>query len=91
MPEGCLQGHPRTEQATGSPVTSSLTGEACGPCQETSLQDEHDLPDSTLEHDPTRGVGNGMGWPLTETLDTGVPRLPLTNLQQELHLCRLPE
>ena len=31
-----------------------------------------------------------MGWPLTETLGTQVPRSPLTNLRQEIHLCRLP-
>ena len=55
-----------------------------------SLQDEHDLPDDTFNHDPTGGVGNGMGWSLTETLGTQVPRSLLTNLQQELHLCRLP-
>ena len=31
-----------------------------------------------------------MGWPLTETLGTQVPRSPLTNLRRELRLCRLP-
>ena len=31
-----------------------------------------------------------MDWPLMEMLGTQVSRLPLTNLQRELHLCRLP-
>ena len=43
-----------------------------------------------LESWSYRVAGNGMGWPLTETLGTQVPRLPLTNLQWELRLCRLP-
>ena len=43
------------EQAIGFHVTSSLTGGACRPCSETSLQDEHDLPDDTLNHDPAGG------------------------------------
>ena len=30
-----------------------------------------------------------MGWSLTETLGTQVPRSLLTNLQRELRLCRL--
>ena len=51
-----------------------------------SLQDECNLPDDALSHDPTGGAGNRTGWPLTETLGTQVPRSPLTNLQQELHL-----
>ena len=54
-----------------------------------SLQDERDLPDDTLNHDPTGGAGNRTGLPLMETLGTQVPRSPLTNLPQELHLCRL--
>ena len=48
------------EQAIGSPVTSSLTREPCRPCLETSLQDEHDLSDNDLKHDPARG--QEMGW-----------------------------
>ena len=90
-PEGHLQGRPKTEQAIGSPVTSSLTRGACGPCWEMSLQDEHNLPDNALKHDPARGAGNGTGWPLTETPGTQVPRSPLTNLLWELHWWRLPE
>ena len=43
------------EQAIGSPVTSSLAGEPCRPCLETSLQDEHDLSDDNLKHDPAKG------------------------------------
>ena len=43
------------EQAIGSHVTSSLTGEPCGPCLETSLQDEHDLSDDDLKNDPAKG------------------------------------
>ena len=43
------------EQAIGSPVTSSLTREPCGPCLETSLQDERDLSDDDLKHDPEKG------------------------------------
>ena len=31
-----------------------------------------------------------MSWSLTETLGTQVPGSPLTNLQRELCLCRLP-
>ena len=70
MPEGWLRGCPTMEQAIGSPVTSSLTGEPWGPCLEMSLQDERDLSDDDLKHDPARGAGNGMGWPLTEMLGT---------------------
>ena len=70
MPEGQLRGCPTIEQAIGSPVTSSLTIEPCRPCLETSLQDECDLSDDDLKHDPARGAGNRMGWPLTETLGT---------------------
>ena len=55
MPEGCSWGCPGMEQAIGSHMTSSLTGEACGPCWETFLQDECDLPDDALNHDPTGG------------------------------------
>ena len=47
------------EQVIGSPVTSSLTGEPCGPCLEMSLQDEHDLSDDDLKHDPASG---GRKW-----------------------------
>ena len=36
-------------------MTSSLAREPCGPCLETSLQDEHDLSDDDLKHDPARG------------------------------------
>ena len=54
-PKGQLQGHPAMEQAIGSPVTSSLTGEPCGLCLETSLQDERNLSDDDLKHDPARG------------------------------------
>ena len=60
MPEGCLWGHPATEQSIGFHVTSSLAAGACGPCSETSLQDEHDLPDDTLNHDPTGGQETGQ-------------------------------
>ena len=67
---GAVTGHLTMEQAIGSPVTSSLTGELCGPCLETSLQDEHDLSDDNLKHDPARGAENGMGWLLMETLGT---------------------
>ena len=42
-----------------------------------------------LESWSYRGAGNGTGWLLMETIGTQVPRLPLTNLQWELHLCRL--
>ena len=59
MPEGHLWGHPTMEQAIGSPVTSSLTREACGPCWEMSLQDEHDLFDDDLKHDPAREQETG--------------------------------
>ena len=59
MPKGWLQGHPAMEQAIGSPVTSSITGEPCGPSLETSLQDEHDLSDDDLKHDPARGQEMG--------------------------------
>ena len=55
------------------------------------MRDECDLSDDALKHDPVRGAGNGMGWLLTETLDTLVPRSPLTNLLRELHRCMLPE
>ena len=55
MPVGHLQGCPEMEQAIGFPVTSFPTGGAYGPCWETSLQDEHDLPDRTLKHNPTGG------------------------------------
>ena len=89
MPEGHLWGRPAMERAIGFHVTSSLARGACRPCWETSLQDEHNLPDDTLNHDPTGGAGNGTGWPLTETLGTQVPRSPLTNLWWELCLCRL--
>ena len=58
------------EQAIGSPVTSSLARELCGPCLEMSLKDEHDLSEDDLKHDPARGAGNGMGWLLMETLGT---------------------
>ena len=47
------------EQAIGSPVTSSLTGELCGPCLEMSLQDECDLSNDDLKHDPARGQETG--------------------------------
>ena len=70
MPERRVWGRPAMEQAIGSPVTSSLTGEPCGPCLEMSLQDECDLSDDDLKHDPARGAGNGTGWPLTEMLGT---------------------
>ena len=43
-----------------------------------------------LESWSYRGAGNRMGWPLTETLGTQVPRSLLTNLWRELCLCRLP-
>ena len=43
------------EQAIGFHVTSSLTGGACRPCREMSLQDEHNLLDDALNHDPTGG------------------------------------
>ena len=46
---------PTMEQAIGSPVTSSLAGEPCGPCLEMSLQDERNLSDDDLKHDPARG------------------------------------
>ena len=59
------------EQAIGSHVTSSLTREPCRPCLETFLQDEHDLSDDDLKHDPARGAGNGTGWPING--DTGHP------------------
>ena len=85
MPKGHLRRRPRMEQAIGSPVTSYPAREACGPCWEMSLQDEHDLYDSTLKHNPTRGAGNGTGWMLMGALGTHVPRLLLTNLLQELH------
>ena len=70
MPEGQLWGHPAMEQAIGSLVTSSLTREPCGPCLEMSLQDECDLTDDDLKHDPARGAGKGTGWQLMETLGT---------------------
>ena len=60
MPDGQLWGHPAMEQAIGSPVTSSLAGEPCRPCLETSLQDECDLSNDDLKHDPARG--QEMGW-----------------------------
>ena len=53
--KGWLRGHPAMEQAIGSPVTSSLTREPCGPCLEMSLQDERDLSDDDLKHDPAKG------------------------------------
>ena len=57
------------EQAIGSPVTSSLTREPCRPCLEMSLQDEHDLSDDNLKHDPARG---GRKWDgLAVNGDTG--------------------
>ena len=59
MPEGRLRGHPTMEQAIGSPVTSSLAGEPCGPCLEMSLQDECNLSDDDLKHDPAKG---GRKW-----------------------------
>ena len=59
MPEGQLRGSPAMEQAIGSPVTSSLAREPCGPCLEMSLQDEHDLSDDDLKHDPAKG---GRKW-----------------------------
>ena len=73
------------EQAIGSPVTSSLIGRLCGPCGETSLQDERNQPDDILKHDSSRGAGNGTGWPLTEMPGTQVSRSLLTSLLQELH------
>ena len=45
MPEGHLWGCPEMEWAIGSPVTSSLVTGPCGPCWETSLQDECNWPD----------------------------------------------
>ena len=51
-------------------MTSFLTGKICGHCLEMSLQDERDLSDDDLKHDPARGAGNGMGWPLMETQGT---------------------
>ena len=62
MPKGRLWGGPTMEQAIGSPVTSSLAREPCGPCLETSLQDERDLSEDDLKHDPARGGGQEMGW-----------------------------
>ena len=50
--QGVVTGPPRN--GTG-PVTSSLAREPCGPCLETSLQDEHDLSDDDLKHDPAMG------------------------------------
>ena len=47
------------EQAIGFPVTSSPAREACRPCLETSLQDEHDLSDGTLKHNPAGGQETG--------------------------------
>ena len=43
------------EQAIGFPMTSFPTREIYGPCWEMSLQDEHDLPERTLEHNPMGG------------------------------------
>ena len=56
---GVVTGLPAMEQAIGSPVTSSLTGEPCRPCLETSLQDERDLSDDDLKHDLARGQEMG--------------------------------
>ena len=81
---GALMGHPIMEQATGFPVTSSPAREAWGPCWEMSLQDEHDLPDGTLEHNPTGGrewdrlvINGGTRYSCTQAA--------VNNLQQELH------
>ena len=56
-PKGRLRVRPTMEQAIGSPVTSSLAGEPYKPCLEMSLQDECDLSDDDLKHDPAREGG----------------------------------
>ena len=57
---GALTGVPHNRTGHRIPCDKFSTGEACRPCWETSPQDECDLSDGTLEHNPTGGQETGQ-------------------------------